>query len=55
MTSKPSAATKVFAPNDARILQLAHETLDIEAQALLQIKNLLTPSFVKAVHLCALY
>mgnify|MGYP000090993561 CR=1 FL=1 len=51
MTSKQSAATKVFAPNDARILQLAHETLDIEAQALLQIKNRLTPSFVKAVHM----
>ena len=51
MTSKQSAATKVLAPNDARILQLAHETLDIEAEALLQIKQRLSPTFVEAVHM----
>ena len=51
MTSKQTAVANPVAPNDARILQLAHETLDIEAQALLQIKNRLTPSFVKAVHM----
>jgi arabinose-5-phosphate isomerase len=51
MTSKQTAVADPVAPNDARILQLAHETLDIEAQALLQIKNRLTPSFVKAVHM----
>ena len=51
MTSKQSAVTKVLAPNDARILQLAHETLDIEAEALLQIKQRLSPTFVEAVHM----
>ena len=50
MSSKPTAASKAHALDEARILQLAHETLDIEAQALLQIKHRLTPTFVKAVH-----
>jgi arabinose-5-phosphate isomerase len=50
MSSKPTAASKAHALDEVRILQLAHETLDIEAQALLQIKHRLTPTFVKAVH-----
>ena len=51
MSNTPHVAIQATVPNDARILQLAHDTLDIEAQALLQIKPRLTPSFVQAVHL----
>lgn len=42
-----SAAAQV---DDQRILQLAHETLEIEADAVRHLRNGLSPSFVQAVH-----
>jgi arabinose-5-phosphate isomerase len=36
--------------DDQRILQLAHETLEIEAEAVRHLRNGLSPSFVQAVH-----
>jgi arabinose-5-phosphate isomerase len=36
--------------DDQRILQLAHETLEIEADAVRHLRNGLSPSFVQAVH-----
>jgi arabinose-5-phosphate isomerase len=36
--------------NDQRILQLAHDTLEIEADAVRHLRNGLSPSFVQAVH-----
>ena len=36
--------------DDQRILQLAHDTLDIEADAVRHLRNGLSPSFVQAVH-----
>ena len=36
--------------DDQRILQLAHETLDIEADAVRHLREGLSPSFVQAVH-----
>ncbi len=42
-----SHATQV---DDQRILQLAHETLEIEAEAVRHLRNGLSPSFVQAVH-----
>ena len=43
----PQTASQV---NDQRILQLAHDTLDIEADAVRHLRNGLSPSFVQAVH-----
>jgi len=36
--------------DDQRILQLAHDTLEIEADAVRYLRNCLSPSFVQAVH-----
>ena len=36
--------------DDQRILQLAHDTLEIEAEAVRHLRNGLSPSFVQAVH-----
>ena len=36
--------------DDQRILQLAHETLEIEAAAVRHLREGLSPSFVQAVH-----
>lgn len=50
MTLQPtSTATHVPTVNDARLLQLANETLDIEAHALLGLRQKLSTSFVQAV------
>ena len=47
MNRMTSAHAKV---SDAHILQLAHDTLEIEADAVHHIREGLTPDFVKAVH-----
>jgi len=44
-TAKPIAQA-----DDQRILQLAHDTLEIEADAVRHLRNGLSPSFVQAVH-----
>lgn len=46
-TSHNAATQDVL--DDQRILTLAHDTLEIEAQALHQLRDRLTPSFVRAV------
>ena len=43
-------ASHAAQPDDQRILQLAHETLEIEADAVRHLRNGLSPSFVQAVH-----
>jgi arabinose-5-phosphate isomerase len=48
MTSAYASQAKV---SDAHILQLAHDTLDIEAEAVHHLREGLTPDFVKVVHL----
>ncbi len=45
----PSALTNEPSLDDARLLQLAHETLEIEANALLGLRHKLTATFVQAV------
>ena len=45
----PSALTNESSLDDARLLQLAHETLEIEANALLGLRHKLTATFVQAV------
>jgi len=45
----PSMAHSPANVDDARLLQLAHDTLDIEANALLGLKKKLSSSFVQAV------
>jgi len=48
MTQTP--AHRVAAPlDDQRILQLAHDTLDIEADAVRHLREGLSPTFVQAV------
>jgi arabinose-5-phosphate isomerase len=44
-TANPAAQA-----DDQRILQLAHDTLEIEADAVRHLRNGLSPSFVQAVH-----
>ena len=44
------AASSAAQVDDQRILQLAHETLDIEADAVRHLREGLSPSFVQAVH-----
>jgi arabinose-5-phosphate isomerase len=44
-TASPAAQA-----DDQRILQLAHDTLEIEADAVRHLRNGLSPSFVQAVH-----
>ena len=48
-TQPPSMAHSPANVDDARLLQLAHDTLDIEANALLGLKKKLSSSFVQAV------
>ena len=51
MTQNPAHTTLAqSAVDDQRILQLAHDTLDIEADAVRHLRNGLSPSFVQAVH-----
>jgi arabinose-5-phosphate isomerase len=47
MSRMTSSQAKV---SDAHILQLAHDTLDIEADAVRHVREGLTPDFVKVVH-----
>jgi arabinose-5-phosphate isomerase len=49
MTSIPAPAKVNQALEDQRILQLAHDTLDIEADAVRQLRTHLSPTFVQAV------
>ncbi len=48
-TQPPSMAHSPANVDDARLLQLAHDTLDIEANALLGLQKKLSSSFVQAV------
>lgn len=48
-TQPPSMAHSPANVDDARLLQLAHDTLDIEANALLGLKKKLSSSFLQAV------
>jgi len=50
MTQTHAQATHAVAQvDDQRILQLAHETLDIEADAVRHLQHRLSPTFVQAV------
>lgn len=50
MSTQPSSTAHSPANvDDARLLQLAHDTLDIEANALLGLQKKLSSSFVQAV------
>ena len=51
MTQNHAHTASPAAPvDDQRILQLAHDTLEIEADAVRHLRNGLSPSFVQAVH-----
>ena len=51
MTQNQANTTQTMSKvDDQRILQLAHDTLDIEADAVRHLRNGLSPSFVQAVH-----
>jgi arabinose-5-phosphate isomerase len=51
MTQNQAHAAHAALPiDDARILRLAHETLEIEADAVRHLREGLSPSFVQAVH-----
>jgi arabinose-5-phosphate isomerase len=49
MTKAPSDSSATHSVDAARVLELARETLGIEAQALVQLQQRLSPSFVAAV------
>ena len=48
-TPSTSPTTSALQVDDARLLQLAHDTLDIEAHALMGLRHKLSASFVQAV------